>query len=83
MVIFGREIAELHKTVAARDSEMKELRLSNDALLREELQKALDKKQREALRDADHLTSQVSAPATYCLTYRVWVLHELFPAVVT
>ena len=57
-VIF-REIAELHKSVAAKESQIKDLKQENEAQLKEELQMALEKKSKEALRDADHLTNQV------------------------
>ncbi|XP_067938115.1 TATA element modulatory factor-like isoform X2 [Watersipora subatra] len=54
-----KEIAELHKSLAAKDADIKELKLGNEVHLKEELQQALDRKQKEALRDADHLTGQI------------------------
>lgn len=45
--------------MAAKESQIKELRQENEENLKEELQSALEKKQKEALRDADHLTNQV------------------------
>ena len=47
--------------MASKDSQMKDLMSSNEQQLREELQRALERKQKEAVRDADHLTNQVTA----------------------
>jgi len=56
---YYREIAELHKAIAAKDTLIKELKLGNETQHKEELQLALEKKHKEALRDTDHLTCQV------------------------
>ena len=45
--------------MAAKESQIKDLKQENEAQLKEELQMALEKKSKEALRDADHLTNQV------------------------
>lgn len=45
--------------MAAKSAENKDLAAGNEAQAKEKLQVALERKQKEALRDADHLTNQV------------------------
>ena len=69
-----REIAELHKSLAAKDAEIKELKQGNETQMKEELQMALDKKQKEALRDANHLTGQVNTCFYVCMAK---IIHDM------
>jgi len=74
----SREIAELHKVSASKDSLIRELKSEADQEAKERLQMALSKKEKEAARDANHLTSQVSCSSFHRLNFFAFGLEILF-----
>lgn len=56
----SRELAELHKANATKDSEAQELALSREVLAKEELSLALEKAQEESRLQQEALANQVN-----------------------
>ena len=59
-LIFLRELTDLHKSNAAKDSEAQEAALSREMRAKEELSAALEKAQEEARQQQETLAIQVS-----------------------
>lgn len=59
-LIFLRELTDLHKANAAKDSEAQEAALSREMRAKEELSAALEKAQEEARQQQETLAIQVS-----------------------
>lgn len=57
---FSRELADLHKTNAAKDCEVQEAALSHEIKVKEELGLILEKAQEEAHQQQEALAIQVS-----------------------
>ena len=64
ILLCRRDLAELHKCIAAKDSKVQETQLSAEMNAKEELRFALERSQQEARRDHDALLLQVSSAGT-------------------
>ena len=66
-ILCYREIAELHKANAAKNSEAQQVALSAEMQAKEELRLALDRQQLQSKQDQEALVTQVSYLKHLCL----------------
>ena len=66
VVLYNREMAELHKANAAKTSEAQQVALSAEMQAKEELRLALERQQLQGKQDQEALITQVKHLKKYC-----------------